>query len=129
MLSGVCNRMSLVVTLIAGLVGSASHAQSAAPARCERACLIGFVDQYLARMIAHDPSRLPLDTNIFTVHGEYSATPAWLRAMARASSLGNYKAYFADPEFGQVAYIGTVVERGNLREMGVRLLVSNGKIL
>ena len=26
---------------------------------CDRECLEGFVDQYLAEMVAHDPSRAP----------------------------------------------------------------------
>ena len=30
---------------------------------CDRECLEGFVDQYLAAMVAHDPSRAPFAEN------------------------------------------------------------------
>jgi hypothetical protein len=33
-------------------------------ADCDRACLKGFTDQYLAALFAHDPSRLPLAPNV-----------------------------------------------------------------
>jgi hypothetical protein len=33
---------------------------SAAEDACDRACLNGFVDQYLAALVIHDPSGLPL---------------------------------------------------------------------
>src|SRR5271170_1770946 len=32
--------------------------------RCDRQCLNGFVDQYLAALVAHDPSRLPLAKDV-----------------------------------------------------------------
>ena len=31
---------------------------------CDRACLKGFIDQYLAALVAHDPSKLPLAKNV-----------------------------------------------------------------
>ena len=34
------------------------------PADCDRGCLKGALDQYLAALLAHDPSRLPLAANV-----------------------------------------------------------------
>lgn len=46
-------------------------AMGAADAPCDRACLNGFVDQYLAALVAHDPSRLPLTkTARYTENGQ-----------------------------------------------------------
>jgi hypothetical protein len=36
----------------------------AAAGQCDRACVNGFVDQYLEAIVAHDPSRLPLARTI-----------------------------------------------------------------
>jgi len=43
-----------------GKARAANSAQSdAAQAGCDRACLDGFLDQYLAALVAKDPARLP----------------------------------------------------------------------
>ena len=37
---------------------------------CDRACLEGLVDRYLDALVAHDPTRLPLASNVrFTENG------------------------------------------------------------
>lgn len=46
------------------------RAASAAEQSCDRACLTGFVDQYLAAMVARDPAKLPLAKSVkFTEDG------------------------------------------------------------
>ena len=34
------------------------------PLNCDRACLEGVMDQYLAAVVAHDPKRLPLSEDV-----------------------------------------------------------------
>ncbi len=48
-----------ITALLAARVGIAPAADST----CDRACLEGFVDQYLAALVAQDPSKLPLAKN------------------------------------------------------------------
>lgn len=43
---------------IAVLIASGVWAETANP--CDRACMTGLVDRYLAAMVKHDPSGLPL---------------------------------------------------------------------
>jgi len=50
--------MSLRPLLLALLACGTAHAQLAPP--CDRACMTRLVDQYLAAMVKHDPSGLPL---------------------------------------------------------------------
>ena len=65
------------VLILAAFVALSSKVQvSAAPASppasnsCDRACLNGIVDQYLAAMVTHDPSHLPLAKTVkFTEDG------------------------------------------------------------
>jgi hypothetical protein len=44
---------------LSSLIGAAE----AADTNCDRACLEGFVDQYLAALVAQDPAKLPLAKN------------------------------------------------------------------
>jgi len=41
-------------------LAAAGEPAGALDAACDRSCLDAFVDQYLAALVAHDPSRLPL---------------------------------------------------------------------
>ena len=105
-----------------------AHPVAAAPAvNCDRACLNGIMDQYLAAMVAHDPSKLPLAKNVkFTENGvRLQFTDAlW----ATASSVGTYKLYFAEPEAGEAGIYTVVQENGAGVLLHVRLKVVDGKI-
>ena len=51
--------------LLASLLGVTATAQpSRVPANCDRSCLEALIDQYLAAVIAHDPSQLPLSGDV-----------------------------------------------------------------
>jgi hypothetical protein len=99
----------------------------AADRQCNRACLNGFVDQYLAAMVAHDPSRLPLAKNVkFTEDG----VPLKLgdALWATATGLGAYKLYFAEPAAGAVGAFVLVQENGTPAILELRLKVVKRQI-
>jgi len=81
------------------------------PLNCDRACLEGVMNQYLAAVVAHDPKRLPLSEDVM-----YTENDQILKVgdgfWKTAAGLGNYKHYFADPEMGQVVFMGTMQEAG-----------------
>src|SRR6188474_1337285 len=97
------------------------------PLNCDRSCLEGLIDQYLAAVVAHDPSKLPLSKDV-----KYSENYQMLQVgdgfWKTASGIGNYKHVFADPEFGQVAMMGTMREANTTILMSVRLRVELGRI-
>ena len=100
---------------------------SAAAATCGRECLNGFVDQYLAALVAHDPARLPVASTVkFTENGQ--ALKLGEGSWGIASGLGNYKLYFDDPEEGQAGFIGILKEYDNPVLLCLRLKVANQKI-
>jgi hypothetical protein len=79
---------------------------------CDRACLNGFVDEYLAALVAHDPARLPLAREVkFTENGQALKLGDGL--WGTASGLGAYKLYADDPEAGQVMFMGVLQENGS----------------
>ena len=101
-------------------------AQPAAPA-CDRACLSGLLDGYMAALKAHDPSRLPLAPDArFTENGVPLALGDGL--WNTIDGVGDYKLPFIDPEDGQAGMFGVVVEDGKPAHFFVRLKVDAGRI-
>jgi hypothetical protein len=100
---------------------------AAAGSDCDRVCLSGITDQYLAAMVVHDPSKLPLAKNLkFTEDGVPLELGDGL--WATASSIGNYKLYFDEPEAGEAGVYTVVQENGAGVFLYVRLKVVDRKI-
>jgi hypothetical protein len=116
------SRVPLALAALILTVHSCGHAraQNAAPAAdydpnfnydCDRACLDGFVDQFLAALVAHDPPRLPLGRQAkYTENGQLLqlGDGFW----GAASGLSAYKIYADDPQSGQVMFMGVMQENG-----------------
>ena len=109
---------------------STSHVNASTgpiPLNCDRACLEGVMNQYLAAVVAHDPKRVPLSEDVM-----YTENDQVLKVgdgfWKTAAGLGNYKHYFADPEFGQVAFMGTMQEAGAPLLLSLRLRIELGRI-
>jgi hypothetical protein len=97
------------------------------PLNCNRACLEDLVNQYLAAVVAHDPKRLPLSADVKYTENDQEIEVGdgfW----KTAEGIGNYKHYFADPAFGQVAFMGTMHEAGSALLLSLRLRVELGRI-
>jgi hypothetical protein len=94
---------------------------------CDRACLNGYVDQYLAALVAHDPSRLPLARQVkFTENGQQLQLGDGL--WGTASGIGRYKIYADDPQAGEVMFMGTMLENGAPIILNLRLKVELRRI-
>src|ERR1700730_12597588 len=108
----------------------APHAEAATgsiPLNCNRACLENLVDQYLAAVVAHDPKSLPLSKDVkYTENNQVIdlGDGFWKTAEGR----GKYTHIWVDPDFGQVAYMGTMREAGGPLLMSLRLRVELGRI-
>jgi hypothetical protein len=113
---------------LAGLIalGSPAAAQQAAPA-CDRSCLEGLVDKYLAALIAHKPAAAPFAADVrFTEN--HQPLKIGQGSWRTIDSLGTYKHYLSDPQSGQVGFIGTVREHGLPAFIDLRLKVVAGRI-
>lgn len=94
---------------------------------CDRACLEEVLDQYLIALVAHDPSGLPLSDDVTYTENDQVIEVGdgfW----KTVSGTGNYRHVFADPEFGQVALMGTMREAGTTLLMSLRLRIELGRI-
>ena len=94
---------------------------------CDRACLEGFVDRYLDALAARDPKKLPLAANAkYTENGQKLnlGDGIWNTATAK----GIYRLFVTDPQYGNVAFIGTLKEEAGNVMMALRLKVVNQQI-
>jgi hypothetical protein len=114
---------SLLLVAATLLVSAASGPAAAADA-CDRACLEGYVDRYLAALIAHDPGQLPWARGVrYTENGQELRLGDGL--WGTASAPGRYRLYVADPEDGQVGFLGTLLENGAPVLLALRLRVED----
>jgi len=121
--------LSLVAAIaIAGYSPSRLSASTGPiPLNCDRACLEGVMNQYLAAVAKRDPKGLPLSEDV--MYTENSQVVKVGDGFWRtAEGVGNYKHIFADPEFGQVAVMTTMKEAGAPLLMSTRLRIELGRI-
>jgi len=115
------NRLGAIAMLALAIsIGGAARAQSTKPPAdydpnfnydCDRACLNGFVDEFLTALVAHDPSRLPLGRDVkYTENGQ--ALRLGDGFWGTATALPTYKIYADDPQAGQVMFMGVLQENG-----------------
>lgn len=96
--------------IILSIPSCQNEENSTSSVQCNRQCLEDTVDQYLEAMVAHDPSMAPFAENVrFTenakdIHPKVSPEGLW----AEATALTDYKFYVADPQAGQIAFVGVV---------------------
>ncbi len=102
------------------LIAIAPTVRAADGSPCDRACLKGLMDQYLAALLAHDPSRLATAPGVkFTENTNRMALGDGL--WQTIDGLGTFKLYIEDTATGQVASYGTVKENGLTALLSVRL--------
>jgi hypothetical protein len=124
----------LLTVLAAPLLAPAAQNPPAQPGPCNRACLEGFVDRYLAAMRDNVVSDQLFARDVkFTENGirlPLGGEGLWFDMNA----IGNYRFYVPDVETQQVAYIGTVryggqgADDGTLAAIALRLKVRNDRI-
>jgi hypothetical protein len=102
-------------------------AATPAPASCDRACLSQMLEDYMAALKAHDPSRLPLAEGV-----KFSENNSPLEVgdglWHTADKIGDYRLPFIDPEDGQAGLFGVVEENGKPALLSLRLKVVGRKI-
>jgi hypothetical protein len=107
---------------IAGVSSRLEAQAGGTGAACDRACLDGVMNRYLAALLTHDPARLPVTRSVrFTENGVALSLGDGL--WGTASSLGKYRQYFEDVPQGEVGYFGTIRENGRPALLSARLKV------
>ena len=121
-----CKAMILVISagvFALGAVQSYAQIQD----NCDRACLDGYMEQYLDALVANDHGRLPLSPDVRFTENTIELNLGqglW----SRAESLGRQIILVADPHSQQAGFLGVVLENGEPRMLAARLLIKNGEI-
>src|SRR5215472_3629414 len=126
--AGVCTLVAILGAPLQRQIHAApSAAQNQMPPTCDRQCLYGFLDGYLAALKVKDPSRLPLAKEF-----RYSENNVTMKIgdglWGTISGLGNYNLRMADAVNGQVGCYGIVQETNSTSMFALRLKVTDGKI-
>ncbi|MGH8217898.1 MAG: hypothetical protein ACREUT_04945 [Steroidobacteraceae bacterium] len=102
-------------------------AAAAQRADCDRACLNGIVEQYLAALPTHDPTRAPLGPEVrYTENGVALTLPDGL--WRTATAVGKYRLYIDDPTAGEVGFFAKAQENGSPVLIATRLAILDRKI-
>ena len=101
---------------------SAVHASD-----CGRDCLIGFARAYMNALVHHDPSRVSFVRNVRFTENDV-LLPIGRGLWASISGASESPLLAADPDTGNVAWLGTVEEHGAPAYYAMRLKVEQGRI-
>ena len=120
--------MRRALALAAGALGLVSLVGTASAQACDRACLIGVTDRYLAAIVAHNPSKAPLAPGVLFVENVKRLQPGeglWKSATGAPTA---FHIYVPDPTLQQVGWMGMIQQDGKPMMLALRLKVVNGKI-
>ena len=120
--------INTVLALAAGL-GTLGLAGQASAQSCDRTCLIGVTDRYLAAVVAHDPAKAPLAPGVVFVENIKRLQPGeglWKTATGGPTA---FKVYVPDVAMQQVGFIGVVQQDGKPMMLALRLKLEKGKIV
>jgi hypothetical protein len=100
---------------------------NAADSSCDRACLDSFIDQYLAALVTHDPSHLPLAKGAKTTETG-QLVPAGDGMWLSVDQIGTYRVRFDDPAAEEAGIIALTDEHGLPGVLALRLKIRDRKI-
>lgn len=122
------SRLAVLALALIPLAGCAPKQAAEPPAaNCDRACLYGVLDDYLAALKAKDPAMLKWTDGSMYTENNVALEPGdglW----GTISGLDDYEMRFADVKEGQVAIFGVVEETITRSPYALRLKVVNGAI-
>jgi hypothetical protein len=94
---------------------------------CDRACLQALAEQFIAALVAHDPSKVPLAKGV-----RYSENSVPLPIpdgfWKNATGVRAYRLYIADPEWGTIGFYARMYQNGDPVIVSTRLRVYGHQI-
>ncbi len=113
----------LSIVIILGFLGTAS-----AEGKCDRACMVALMDQYLAALVKHNPAGAPMAADVKLVENLKQIQVGkgfWETATGGPTE---FKIYVADPVAGQIGFMGVMQDKNKPVMLGARLKLVNGRI-
>lgn len=119
-------RAALILTLAVAFTATAA---AAVPEPCNRACLKDLANTYIAALVAHDPSKVPLAPHVKFVENVTVMKPGEGLWKTASEAPTTFALYVPDPIAGQVGFIGMMKADGKPIEVALRLKVRRGMIV
>ena len=95
---------------------------------CNRTCLIKTANEYLAALVAHDPRKVSLASNIGFVENLHRMKPGEGLWKTITGGPTNFKIYVPDVDVQEVAWMGVLHQDGKPIILALRLKLKDGKI-
>jgi hypothetical protein len=116
-------------TALALLATCVAPAQGAQPAPdCDRACLIGITDDYLAALVTQEPADAPVASTVRFTENTHVLKLGEGEAWSNISAIHDYKIYVTDPEAGQIALYTVIDGKARPAILTLRLKVQDKRI-
>ncbi len=122
------SRAILILLVTSGTLFAAPKVKTF-PAHCDKACLTGAVNDYLAALVAHDPAMVPLSPHVEFVENIKDLKPGeglWKTASALPTT---FKIYIPDPVSEQVGFFGVMQVSDKPAVVALRLKIRHGQIV
>jgi hypothetical protein len=119
-------RAGLMAALSVGCIATAA---AAAPDPCNRVCLKDLAKSYVAALVAHDPSKVPLAADVKFVENVTPMKPGEGLWKTASEAPTTFAVYVPDPVSEQVGFIGMMKADGKPIELALRLKVRHGEIV
>jgi hypothetical protein len=123
-----CFAVAAALVLSASASAATPFGGGVTPA-CDRACMTGIVDRYLAALVRHDPTGLPLNRDVkFTENTARLTVGREGLWVAASEAPTGFRIYAIDVGAGQAGFYGVMKERERPLIIALRLKVVNGQI-
>lgn len=123
------NRSKLNVWLGALALALAVGMVQAADAQLDRAALLKLADTYLAALVAHDPGKVPLASDVKIVENVTRIEPGEGLWKTATSAPTEFKIVAADPVLQEVGALVVMGNDGKASQVGIRLKLMNRRIV
>lgn len=121
--------LAVATALLLSASASAAQIGGGVTPACDRACMTGIVDRYLAALVRHDPAGLPLNRDVKFTENTARLTVGRDGLWVGASELPTgFRIHAIDVGAGQAGFYGVMKERGRPLIIALRLKVVNGRI-
>ena len=114
------------LALASGMTQAATRAPTATA--CDRECLRTLADNYVAALVAHDPRKVPLATDIKFVENAQRMKPGEGLWKSTTAGTTEFKILVPDPYSQEVGGMVMIQSDGKPTQLGFRLKLVNGKI-
>lgn len=118
-----------LLLLVSSTVLFAAPAAKMLPSPCDKACLTDAVNSYIAALVAHDPSQVPLSAKLEFVENTVDMKPGeglWKTASAAPTT---FKIYVPDPVSEEVGFMGVMQAGDKPIILALRLKIRHGEIV